>query len=90
MDIVALIETCGPLLGILLFILWKHVENGSLKPKMDKLEEVMEDLEKQMEQLETKMDLLLIIRKVSDESSDEPDDQVCDLPAEEAVRERPD
>lgn len=69
-DLFALIETCGPVMGLLLFAVMKQIQVGSMKPRLVSIE--------------SKLDLL-IERTATDECIKQ-DDSDCNLPTQEAVR----
>lgn len=74
-DLFALIETAGPVMGLLLFAIMKQIQVGSMKPRLVSIE--------------AKLDLLLDREPKQIEVESEPiksDDAGCDLPTEEAVR----
>lgn len=70
LDLVTLIKTFGPLMGLTLFMIWKQLQIGSTLPRFEAIDKKLDE----------------ILRKLNHESTDEPHDTGSDLPVEEAVR----
>ena len=72
-DVYALIEACGPVLGLILFIALKYLESKDLKPHVVAIE--------------SKIDLLLKQSGSTDAKPiDESDDSGSAVPTQETVR----
>jgi hypothetical protein len=69
-EILALIEACGPVMGLLLFIIMKQIQIGNIKPVLTSIE--------------GKVDLVL--ERVAHDDSVKPDDSGSPVPTEETVR----
>lgn len=69
-EILPLIEACGPVMGLLLFIIMKQIQIGNIKPVLSSIE--------------GKVDLVL--ERVAHVDTVKPDDPGSPVPAEEAVR----
>lgn len=95
MDLVVLVQTFGPIVGLMIFMIWKQMQLAAAKPQIDAIAERIETVEDLLRGFEPRLDLIAsrlhwlqtINRKIttlmeahSAEQTAKQDDKGSDLP----------